>query len=206
MENWKKLIGDNITKYRKMANLTQSDLAKKLNYSDKSISKWERGDALPDVIVLKQMAGIFGVSLDTLTSDKVEKPSKVKQFVNRINTSRVLISSCATLLVWLVATIVFVALSLFTDWERLWLVFVYGIPVNFIVLISLTKFWKDKWYNFATVSGIIISLPLAIYLTLNMSDFWLLFMVCIPLIALAFLWFVARKNTFFNIKHKKNKQ
>ena len=152
------------------------------------------------------MAGIFGVSLDTLTSDKVEKPSKVKQFVNRINTSRVLISSCATLLVWLVATIVFVALSLFTDWERLWLVFVYGIPVNFIVLISLTKFWKDKWYNFATVSGIIISLPLAIYLTLNMSDFWLLFMVCIPLIALAFLWFVARKNTFFNIKHKKNKQ
>ncbi|MBR4408027.1 MAG: helix-turn-helix transcriptional regulator [Clostridia bacterium] len=206
MENWKKLIGDNITKYRKMANLTQSDLAKKLNYSDKSISKWERGDSLPDVIVLKQMAGIFGVSLDTLTSDKVEKPSKVKQFVNRINTSRVLISSCATLLVWLVATIVFVALSLFTDWERLWLVFVYGIPVNFIVLISLTKFWKDKWYNFATVSGIIISLPLAIYLTLNMSDFWLLFMVCIPLIALAFLWFVARKNTFFNIKHKKNKQ
>lgn len=206
MENWKKLIGDNITKYRKMANLTQSDLAKKLNYSDKSISKWERGDSLPDVIVLKQMAGIFGVSLDTLTSDKVEKPSKVKQFVNRINTSRVLISSCATLLVWLVATIVFVALSLFTDWERLWLVFVNGIPVNFIVLISLTKFWKDKWYNFATVSGIIISLPLAIYLTLNMSDFWLLFMVCIPLIALAFLWFVARKNTFFNIKHKKNKQ
>ena len=206
MENWKKLIGDNITKYRKMANLTQSDLAKKLNYSDKSISKWERGDSLPDVIVLKQMAGIFGVSLDTLTSDKVEKPSKVKQFVNRINTSRVLISSCATLLVWLVATIVFVALSLFTDWERLWLVFVYGIPVNFIVIISLTKFWKDKWYNFATVSGIIISLPLAIYLTLNMSDFWLLFMVCIPLIALAFLWFVARKNTFFNIKHKKNKQ
>ena len=206
MENWKKLIGDNITKYRKMANLTQSDLAKKLNYSDKSISKWERGDSLPDVIVLKQMAGIFGVSLDTLTSDKVEKPSKVKQFVNRINTSRVLISSCATLLVWLVATIVFVVLSLFTDWERLWLVFVYGIPVNFIVLISLTKFWKDKWYNFATVSGIIISLPLAIYLTLNMSDFWLLFMVCIPLIALAFLWFVARKNTFFNIKHKKNKQ
>ena len=206
MENWKKLIGDNITKYRKMANLTQSDLAKKLNYSDKSISKWERGDSLPDVIVLKQMAGIFGVSLDTLTSDKVEKPSKVKQFVNRINTSRVLISSCATLLVWLVATIVFVALSLFTDWERLWLLFVYGIPVNFIVLISLTKFWKDKWYNFATVSGIIISLPLAIYLTLNMSDFWLLFMVCIPLIALAFLWFVARKNTFFNIKHKKNKQ
>ena len=206
MDNLKKLIANNIIKYRKMANLTQSDLAKKLNYSDKSVSKWERGDSLPDIIVLKQMAGIFGVSLDTLTSDKTEKPSKVKQFVNRVNTSKVLISSCATVLVWLVATIAFVAFSLLTNWDRLWLVFMYAIPVNFIVLISLTKFWQDAWYNFGMVSGIIISLPLALYLTLNMSDVWLLFIVCIPLVILAFLWFVARKKTFFMRKSKKKSQ
>ena len=203
MENLKKLIAENITKYRKMSNLTQGELAKKLNYSDKSVSKWERGESLPDIIILKQMSGIFGVSLDTLTSNKVEKPSKVKQFVNRINTSRVLITSCASVLVWLVATIIFVALSLITNWPRLWLVFMYGIPVNFIVLISLTKFWQNEWYNFGMVSGIIISLPLALYLTLNMSDFWLLFIICIPLVVLAFLWFIARKKTFFIGKNKR---
>ena len=42
-ENMRKTIAGNIAKYRKQLGMTQIDLSEKINYSDKSISKWERG-------------------------------------------------------------------------------------------------------------------------------------------------------------------
>jgi len=200
MEDTKKLISENIMKYRKLSGLTQNELAEKLNYSDKAVSKWERGDSLPDVIVLKEMANLFGISLDSLTSTQVEKPKRLKSIFNKIYTSKFLISSASTLLVWLVATIVFVMLSLFTQLDKLWLVFILAIPLNCIVLIALCKFWKSGWYNFVTVSSLVLSIALSLYLSLNYENLWLLFTICIPLVALAFLWFVARHKIF---RHKK---
>lgn len=200
MEDLKRLIADNIVKYRKMAKLTQGQLAEKLNYSDKSVSKWERGDSIPDVIVLKQMAFLFGISLDTLTSNQVEKPKLFRRFLTKVYTDKFLISSIATLVVWLVATICFVCLSLFASLDKVWLCFIYAITANFIVLICLTKFWKSAYYNFITVSALMLSLTLALSLTLNIKDYWLLFIICIPLIALAFLWFIARKKIFKRFK------
>lgn len=200
MEDTKKLISENIMKYRKLSGLTQNELAEKLNYSDKAVSKWERGDSLPDVIVLKEMANLFGISLDALTSTQVEKPRRLKSIFNKIYTSKFLISSASTLLVWLVATIVFVMLSLFTQLDKLYLVFIFAIPLNCIVLICLCRFWKSGWYNFITVSGLVLSIALSLYLSLNYENLWLLFTICIPLVALAFLWFVARGKIF---RHRK---
>ena len=54
-EKVKKRIGANIAYYRRRAGLTQAGLAEKLNYSDKAVSKWERGDSIPDVLTLIQM-------------------------------------------------------------------------------------------------------------------------------------------------------
>ena len=62
-------VGQNITRLRKMANLTQLELAEKLNYSDKSVSKWEQGNGIPDVRILVQLADLFGVSVDDLVRD-----------------------------------------------------------------------------------------------------------------------------------------
>ena len=62
----RKTIAGNIAKYRKQLGMTQIDLSEKINYSDKSISKWERGDGIPDVPTLVQLAEVFGVSVDEL--------------------------------------------------------------------------------------------------------------------------------------------
>ena len=64
MKEWDKIISKNIVEYRKRAKLTQSELAEKLNFSDKSISKWERGEAIPDVVVLINMSEIFRITLN----------------------------------------------------------------------------------------------------------------------------------------------
>ena len=55
MEDIKKIISKNIQTLRKDADLTQSELAERLNYSDKAVSKWERGESVPDIVVLKQI-------------------------------------------------------------------------------------------------------------------------------------------------------
>ena len=51
----KSQIGANLSAYRKRAGMTQAGLAEKLNYSDKAISKWERGESVPDVLILCQL-------------------------------------------------------------------------------------------------------------------------------------------------------
>ena len=48
----KKIVTENLIYYRKINKLTQLQLAEKLNYSDKAISKWERGESLPDLYIL----------------------------------------------------------------------------------------------------------------------------------------------------------
>ena len=48
----KDILSKNIIMYRKKNNLTQKQLADKLNYSDKVISKWERSESMPDIIAI----------------------------------------------------------------------------------------------------------------------------------------------------------
>ena len=72
----KRLVADNITMYRKANGLTQLQVAEKLNYSDKAVSKWERGESLPDLYILMQIVDMFGITLNDLVT-KQEQPKKV---------------------------------------------------------------------------------------------------------------------------------
>ena len=64
MDNINENIAENITKLRKRAGMTQSDLADKLNYSDKAISKWERGENVPSIEMLYEITKIFDVNIE----------------------------------------------------------------------------------------------------------------------------------------------
>ena len=62
----KLVSASNIIRLRTQAGMTQVELGAKLNYSDKTVSKWERGEAIPDAYVLTRLADLFGVSVDYL--------------------------------------------------------------------------------------------------------------------------------------------
>ena len=79
MDQIKEAVAQNITALRTAAGLTQLELAERLNYSDKAVSKWERGEALPDVVVLKQIGDVFGVTVNDLISSK---PIRQKRYKN----------------------------------------------------------------------------------------------------------------------------
>ena len=79
-ENFKKLVAKNLSFYRKANKLTQLELAEKLNYSDKAISKWERGESLPDLYTLNVIAEFFGITINdlcSLTKNDIKAPTLI---------------------------------------------------------------------------------------------------------------------------------
>ncbi|HIS58978.1 MAG TPA: helix-turn-helix transcriptional regulator [Candidatus Faecousia faecipullorum] len=212
-EKLKFLIGENIAAYRKQTGLTQAGLAEKLNYSDKAVSKWERGDSIPDVLTLAQMAELFGVTVNDLLTDPDALPgnptvlekamTQVSEKALRRKPNKNVILGLSSTLVWFVALFVFVILSSFHWLEPFhYLVFLYAIPANAIVLLSLRSAWHDFRWNKILISAIVWGSLLSIYLTVLAIwefNFWKILLLGIPGQIAIFLWF-----RMFRVKEEKN--
>ena len=69
MDDVRGALAANLAELRKEENLTQAEFAAQFNYSDKAVSKWERGDSLPDVVMLKTIADLYGLRVDDLLTE-----------------------------------------------------------------------------------------------------------------------------------------
>ncbi len=189
--NFKKIVADNITYYRKKMGLTQLQLAEKMNYSDKAVSKWERAESLPEVYVLQQLATLFGVTLnDFLTvGRKPRTPLTIK--------SRILISILSAGIVWLIATVIFILTNLIKPGigYDTWLLFIYAIPLSSIVLLVFSLLWGNNRLSFAFVTSLSVGLTLSVYLTLfkTYPHIWYIFIALVPIEILAMFWFIFRR-------------
>ena len=165
-EKLKLRIGVNIAAYRKQAGLTQAGLAEKLNYSDKAVSKWERGESIPDVLTLMALASQFGITVNDLLCDPNElpgNPGKLEKAMTQVSekalkrkANKNVILALSTTLVWFVALLVFVVMSSFDFLDPYsWLIFLYAVPANAIVLLSLRSAWHDFRWNKFYISTII---------------------------------------------------
>ena len=186
-------IAKNITAYRKRCNLTQAQLAEKINYSDKAVSKWERGDGIPDTLVMLKLCEIFDVTLNDLVADKVKKKAPV--FLR----NKVIITILSSLLVWLVATVVFVLLDfIMPQAEYAWLAYIMALPVMFIVLVVFASIWGNKILRLLSISCLIWTLCVAIYVPFNIfSDGgrpWLIFIIGIPVQILFIVFSLLKKK------------
>ena len=213
-ENVKYRIGANIAAYRKRDGLTQVSLAEKLNYSDKAVSKWERGESVPDVLTLMQLSELFGITVNDLVCDPNELPknsdSKLEKAMTQVSekalkrkANKNVIQALSSTLVWFVALFAFVVLSSF-DFLQAYscLLFFVAIPANAIVLLSLRSAWHDFRWNQMLISLIVWGSLLSIYMiifTLYHYNFWKIFLLGIPGQIAIFLWF----RMFRPTKHKK---
>ena len=198
MEELNQIIANNLIKFRKSAGLTQGELAEKLCYSDKSVSKWERGDSVPDIVVLKKLADLYNVTVDTLISPNAKKPKSTRSFLPFLRQKHFLITLMSIGLVWLVATIVYACLGMaLPDQKSLWIIFVIAIPVSFVVAIVFSELWGNNIVRAVSISGFVWSLALTLYLTLDVMKNWLMFIIPIPVTILVVIWFVFR-NKFIN--------
>ena len=186
MENLNEIFSKNITRLRNEHNLTQFELGAKLNYSDKAVSRWERGEAIPDAKVLVGLSEIFGVTVD----DLLRNP-EVKSTGHWWDNKRI-IPTISFIGVWTLALIVFVILNMFSF--TYWMVFVYALPVSLIVLLVFSAIWWNKKANIAFVSLLCWSIILCIYLTFLNHNWWLLFLIGIPVQIIVALGFSIRKR------------
>ena len=201
-EKLKNQLGANIVTYRKRSGLTQARLAERLNYSDKAVSKWERGESMPDVLTLVQLAELFEITVDDLLRDPDEIPANsggpieqameaaVEKTLKRKANKRVILW-LSSLLVWFVALLIFVIVSSF-DIPRSWFAFLYAIPADAIVQLSLRSAWKDFRYNKTIISILMWGGLLSLYVSLKLFvhvDFWKLFLLGIPGQLAVLLWF-----------------
>ena len=171
IEEIKTNFSQNLIKLRKAKNLTQLQLAEKLNYSDKAISKWEVGSVLPDVETIQHIAEFFGITVNDLIYAK--KKNILKEFYKTHLCTTLLV----TISIWFVATIIFFVLDSATSLQRTWLTFIFTIPVNAIVLIVLSGIWFKKIFVYLSATAFLWSTILAIFLAINNPQLWFIFIV-----------------------------
>ena len=181
-------IAKNLIAYRKAAGLTQAEVAEKIHYSDKSVSKWESGNGVPDVYTLVQLAQLYGVNINAFLDEEAE--------IRRQTKSRwlhALIMLLSSGIVWLVAIFSFAILQIIRPQGAWWLLYLYAVLVNAIVTLVYAAIWKHRIINFLSVTTIIWMSLVCCYLTVlvfvtDMAWLWCIFLVGVPLQALEILW------------------
>ncbi len=185
MEDVKIIIGKNIQYLRKDAKMTQQALAEKLNYTAKAVSKWERGESIPEIETLMAICSIFNVTLDFLTvadsrnHRKEYLPDSVKNKNNFFMTALVIT------IVWTIAAIVFVYVSQNKEY-LLWQIFAWAVPVS-LAIISFAIRYKKRMSRFLVHSLLLWSLLICIFVQFSFQ-IPLIFLVGIPAQLALLVW------------------
>ena len=195
----KLIVAHNLAELRKARGLTQGELAEKFNYSDKSISKWEHGDTLPDIEVLKQLCDFFGVSLDYLVVEHQFPIGKEPEKRTERVANKWAIVGLSVMAVWLLSTVAFIAGQVaigFDAWTNIgWICFVWALPASAIVMLVFNGLWgKSSWRTILAIALTWTALA-GVYLTLGLFlrdnigwMLWPIFFIGVPLTIASILW------------------
>lgn len=179
MNELKNIIADNLMNLRKASKLTQLELAEKLNYSDKAISKWERGESLPDVLMLKSLADMYNVGIEYLFEEHSQEETRQRKNPLKYN-NKLIITLLSCLGILGLATIFYVTLLIGTG-KNFWIVWLWTFQISFVVLLVFSSIWGTKKMVIISISGILWSLLTCIYCQLLKYNIWPIFLVGIPL-------------------------
>lgn len=189
MNELKQIIGKNIIELRKSNGMTQAELAEKINYSDKAVSKWECGDAMPDVSVLKQLAELLGVTVDYLLCEEHTQAPVIQQESYARRKNKLIITFLSATLVWLIATLIFTIVNLFApEAGHSGFVFIYATPATAVVFLVFNSIWGEQRRNFAIITVLIWTILTSLYFVFFEYNIWLIFILGIPAQIIVLLW------------------
>ncbi|MBQ1225858.1 MAG: helix-turn-helix transcriptional regulator [Clostridia bacterium] len=186
--NIQEILISNLISLRKSRSLTQIELGEKINYSDKTISKWENGDSCPNIEAVHKLAKFYDVSIDDLLSEDFQIDKKIVAEKQR-SYSKLIISLLAVMTVWLIATIIFVAISLL-DVANAWMVFIIAVPESAIVSLVFNSIWGNTRFNYLIISILLWTLLTTIFLSAlkYASVLWVIFLIGVPIQIAIILW------------------
>lgn len=196
-EGLKAVIAANVAELRKGRSMTQQELAERLNYTDKAISKWERGESLPDVLVLKQIADIFGVTVDYLLSAEHPEPPATSEPAVDLKRQQSLrargfVTGMSILLVWMAAVVMFIVFETVSVHPLFhWFVFACAVCASLIIWLVMNSIWFNRRRNYLIISLLMWSLLILLYTTVYfLADrmLWLVFLLGLPGQAIIIMW------------------
>ena len=202
-ESLKSIIASNISELRKGQGLTQQDLAGRLNYTDKAISKWERGESVPDIIVLKQIADMFGVTVDYLLSETHDAATLIQDTTAETDSreaakrqqsvrARGFVTGMSILLVWMAAVVMFIVFDTVSVSSLFhWFVFACAECASLILWLIMNSIWFNRRRNYLIISLLMWSVLILLYMSVwFLADrlLWLVFLLGIPGQAIIVMW------------------
>lgn len=188
VETTKSVLAQNLITLRKAEKLTQAELAQILSYSDKSISKWENGDTIPDLDTLIALSNFYNITLDqlckTLITDEQACKDQIKASRRRrmFTRNKIIITILSMLLVWFAAIFIYVQLKLIYDYNY-WMIFIWALPLSCLVLTVFCSIWAHRRSIAVAVSALVWSILLALHINfvaMGFHDFWLIYFLGIP--------------------------
>ena len=188
MDELKAAFAGNLIRLRTAAGLTQSELGEKLHYSDKAVSKWERAESVPDAYVLREIARIFGVTMDALLSEPDHWAPPPTLRTEKETYSRLFIILCTIAGIWTLCMVEFVVVWIVLDSIQ-WIVFVAAVPLSLVALLTFNSVWFRGKHNMYIVMALVLSLVLLVYLLLLRYNLWQVFLILAPAELVTFLAF-----------------
>ena len=203
MDELKKIVAHNIATLRSKAHLTQFELGEKLNYSDKAVSRWERGEAIPDAYVLLMMSEIFGVTVDYLLKAHSEEEllceseacdvPEAEEKTRGFSPNHRRITLLTFISIWAISLLTFLVAAMVGT--AFWQIFIYAIPVSSIVLLVLASVWGTRKQLLLLVSVLVWSILLVVHLSLlSLGNFWMIYLLGIPAQVIVVIAFSIRKK------------
>ena len=185
MENLNFIIGKNLQVLRKKNKFTQAQLGERLNYSDKAVSKWEKGESLPPIDVFYKLSQIYNVSIDSIVGEEKIKAPVVETADLRKRYLHITLLSL--LAVWLVALILFVAFDIFAS-MNVWMCFAWAVPVSSIVGIVFDCIWNKCKVLFWLLTLLVWSILLCLAVQFMSFNIWKILLIGIPLQIGIIIW------------------
>jgi transcriptional regulator with XRE-family HTH domain len=193
MENVKEIIAKNLVSLRKSKKMTQQELAERLNYSDKAVSRWEHAETLPDIETLFKICEIYNVRFEYLLQKEQAPDSKNKYIIQRDFKNKVAITTIAVLSVWLIASLAYIYFNWFIEFN-FWQIFIYAIPVSSIVCQICNNLWGTELFGYIIVSLTTWSMILSIYIAFLSYNVWMVFIIGVPIQIIIILAATLKKN------------
>ena len=189
MKNLREIVPENIVYQRKRNNLTQAELGKKINYSDKAISRWENGEVLPDIETLSTLAEIFDVPIAELLKEHDEKADKARSTKTEVLSQIFLVLEILT-----IVCAIYAYFNVAQD-KNYWGIFLAGVPMSTLILFFVNR-KKNNIANFVYGTIFIWSLLTCVFILLLPAITWYMFIIGVPLQGILIIKYL------FNFKQK----
>lgn len=183
----RRTIGKNIALYRKAHGDTQAALGQKLSYSDKAVSKWERGESAPDVYVLSRIAELYGVSVGVLIGE-AQPELQASPYMH------LFVFLCSVALTFVIGTVLIVAFEIVNVAFNTWLFLLYAAALSALEAVIFTSLWWDLWRQLAAWSALIWLGGLTVLFTVPGIVAAKSLMICAALQVLATFWILYRRS------------